>query len=178
MNIEELRKRREELAQELNRVSREIDNFDSEDEVKKLSLYHPRKNKGEKYCFIDYDADSVNEKHDIRYSLDYIRYNIMNYFDSKEDAENALKYTSLVVKVFKALSFSNNYKDFDRSGFKHVISIGVSDSKNPYVVTHYDINHQILTFIDSSAAKMFRKLMTDEEIISFYLGLSFKGVSK
>ncbi len=174
MNIEELKQRKKELAKELEIISRKIANVDAEDKSTNLSLYHHRKNKDEIYYMINFDGSVKEEEEENVHSLDLTHYNAMNYFNNRRDTLNTSKYLQLVIKVFKALSFSNGYEDFDKSGFKHVISItnpGLGDSEKPAVHSHYDLDYQILSFRNSESLCMFRKLITDDEIISFYLGL-------
>lgn len=171
--INELRIKQDALLKELDLISQEIKNYESKHNRDKLSLYHT-KNESETYFSLD-ECFNVIEVKKNNGSLDYIKYENMNYFTNKLEAKCFSKYIKLSIKVFKALNYVNNYKNFDKSYFKYLIAIYIKDRKNKdqkYIVDEaWSLDYSPLVFIDDQASKNFRELIEDKEIIDFLKGI-------
>lgn len=162
--INELRIKQDSLLKELDLISQEIKNYDSKNNHDKLSLYHTE-NESKTYFSLD-ECFNVIEVEKNNPSLDCIKYENMNYFTNKQEAKSFSKYIKLSIKVFKALNYVNNYKNFDKSYFNH--SIKVYDD---IVSEEHFLGYSPFVFIDSQALKNFRELIEDKEIIDFLKGI-------
>lgn len=162
--INELRIKQDSLLKELDLISQEIKNYDSKNNHDKLSLYHTE-NESKTYFSLD-ECFNVIEVEKNNPSLDCIKYENMNYFTNKQEAKSFSKYIKLSIKVFKALNYVNNYKNFDKSYFKHLIIF-----YDGAVNETYSLGYSPLVFIDSQASKNFRELIEDKEIIEFLKGI-------
>lgn len=163
--INELRIKQDSLLKELDLISQEIKNYDSKNNHDKLSLYHTE-NESKTYFSLD-ECFNVIEVEKNNPSLDCIKYENMNYFTNKQEAKSFSKYIKLSIKVFKALNYVNNYKNFDKNYFNHSITVHDDD----IVSEEYTLSYSPLVFIDSQASKNFRELIEDKEIIDFLKGI-------
>lgn len=163
--INELKIKQDALLKELDSISQEIKDYESKNNHDKLSLYHTE-NESKTYFSLD-ECFNVIEVEKRNPSLDCIKYENMNYFTNKLEAKYFSKYIKLSIKVFKALNYVNNYKNFDKSYFKDLIMSYEVD----IVSEEYSLSYSPLVFIDSQASKNFRELIEDKEIIDFLKGV-------
>lgn len=165
--LETLESKKKELKKEIIKLNDEIKATKKEYKSGKFNIVERLKKEEDYYSIVElFEVDPNCEYFDL---VDNIYYKDLNYFHTKEEAKKYADNIKLTLKILRARDKArDNWIPDDSKGeeefYELLYKFNEFDVRFGYI-SPFSRTH--LTFKDQEQIDLFRKLVTDEEIIKF-----------